>query len=362
MWARTWGIALALFVLALGAIEAGWRAAGHLPSVVDDAALWSQQLDRVDSDPGTVVLVGMSRMQLGFSSEVFRQRYPDRKLVRLEAPLRHPISALGILARDPDFRGTVIASITMSSLRAHQLPGLVLEHSFYLERFGPTVRIDRRVASFVQSHLAAVNPYLDLRDVLITRLEGRSWPPPHFITTLPDRSRLGRYSLNANLPAYALSIASTTGKRHQRNHQTPEQLIEQQGRVQRLADRIARRGGRVVLIRFPTSGLVWQQDEAWYPKARYWDPFVSRLSIPALHARDVPSLADFVCADGSHLDASERDAFTARLLDELERRGLLGVRPGEESPGRRSALLSASRAAAASRCSTGGAALLGAAG
>ena len=51
MWGRTWWVTGLLFVLILGGVEVGWRAEGHVPSVVDDLALWSEQLSRVDADP-----------------------------------------------------------------------------------------------------------------------------------------------------------------------------------------------------------------------------------------------------------------------------------------------------------------------
>jgi hypothetical protein len=327
-WGRTWWLTVALFALALGGLEAAWRASGHTPSVVDDDALWAEQLSRLDSDPGTVVLIGMSRMQLDFSSEVFHRRFPGRKLIRLEAPLRHPVSALRILAMDGGFRGTVIASVSLPWLRNGVYQGFAREMKFYRDHYGPNERFNRNVATVVQANLVSVHPTLNLRDAIVARVSRERWPDPHFIQTLADRSRIGLYDLHPNIRYFSRGLALVTANRHEERHVSPKALIRQLGPMQQLSLRIAARGGRVVLVRLPTSGRIWEEDEKWYPKAQYWDVFARQSVSATLHWRDAPRLADFETVDGSHLDGSLRDRFTERLLDELEAKGLLDI-PGQ---------------------------------
>ena len=115
-----------------------------------------------------------------------------------------------------------------------------------------------------------------------------------------------------------------TQKAHLRGHLEPEPLFDQLKSTERNAERIRARGGRVILVRFPTSGALWTSvDERFYPRAEYWDVFAARTGMHMLHFQDVPGLAGFDCPDGSHIDAKDRTAFTEALLDALDERGWL---------------------------------------
>jgi hypothetical protein len=94
-WGLVWAVALALAIAMIGGMELFWRARGATPSVNDDAALWAYHRRRLDSgNPKTVVLLGASRMQLGFSTDTFRRRYPNVELVNLSVAAATPLATL----------------------------------------------------------------------------------------------------------------------------------------------------------------------------------------------------------------------------------------------------------------------------
>ena len=68
--------AAVLVVLALGVWEGVVREHGFTPSVVDDKDLWAKRRLEVSSDKETLVLLGKSRMLMGFSPAAFSRRYP----------------------------------------------------------------------------------------------------------------------------------------------------------------------------------------------------------------------------------------------------------------------------------------------
>ncbi len=323
MWLRTWLLASLLFLGMVASLEGYWRSLGHFATVHDDPALWAEMRTRVDDDPGTVVLLGMSRMQLDFSSRVFHARFPGRRLVRLEAPLRHPTGALFSLAYDEDFRGTVIVSAAMPWLQRGSYTAFFGEFAFLEKRYGWNARINRNAGSILQSHLAILNPTLGLREVIAELYTRGRTPEPHYLLTHPDRGRAGHHALRTDLVKLTSHIAKDARKRYEEDYILPEALFDQLKRTERLAQRIVDRGGRVIFVRFPTTGRLWQIDEHYYPRADYWDPFAARTAIDTLHFRDVPALAAFTCPDGSHIDASDQDAFTEALLDALDARGWL---------------------------------------
>ena len=323
MWLQTWFLAGLLLVVMSGSLELFWRQAGHFATVNDDEGLWAEARSQIDDDPRTVVLVGLSRMQLDVSSEPFRARYPGRKLVRLESPQRHPVSALEDLARDPEFRGTVIASISMPWVREGVYRGFEQELSYLQDRYGWNARFNRKLATIIQSHVVFTNPRLRLRDVIEDAVRTGRLPDPHFLLTHPDRSRAGYLLLRSDYAGVAKMIEAASRNRHSEQHISPESLLTELRHVDEMAERIRMRGGRVIFVRLPTTGNLWDIDESHYPRAQYWDVFSRQTRTPTLHFQDVPSLAAFECPDGSHLDAKDRHAFTEALLDEFVQRGWL---------------------------------------
>lgn len=318
MWMKAWLLTAALTAVLLVGAEGTWRALGHRPSVVDDDALWAEQRSRVYR-PGAIVLTGMSRIQLDISSEVLAERFGRSRIARLEVSLRHPLSALYDLSVDPDFKGTVIASVSAPWMRPRTYPGLDREFAYYRDRFGWNVRTNRWIASWVQSTLVAVNPLVSLRAVLVGRFSGnRRLPEPAYIITRRDRSRLADYDRYSQLADFAKRIESVSRRRHREKKPTPAQFLFSLSPIEPAVSRIEARGGRVVFVRLPTSGAIWELDQEHYPKARYWDRFAARTRARTLHFKDDPVLAAFRCRDGSHLDSRDVGPFTERLLDVLD--------------------------------------------
>jgi hypothetical protein len=322
-WSRTWWLTSVLLFVAIGGAELAWRSGGHRPSVVDDLDLWSLQRSRIGDHERTVALVGNSRMQLGFASDVFRDRFPDHRLVRLEAPLRHTLSALRDLAEDADFRGVVIASVAAPWLRRGIYPDLSEEIDHYRRHFNWNAATNRHVASFIQARLASVNPNLNLREVALRRVKQGQWPDPLHVVTHTDRARLGDFRRHSKLEQAKNYLAVVTRERERTHHLSPVELLEQLAEIEPLVAQIRARGGRVAFVRFPSSGRIRRIDEKQYPKREYWDRFAARTAAPTLHYLDVPSLAEFECPDGIHLDERDAPRFTGLLLDELARMQVL---------------------------------------
>ena len=79
----------------------------------------------------------------------------------------------------------------------------------------------------------------------------------------------------------------------------------------------------MIFVRFPTSGQILEWEAARFPKAEYWDAWVARDQLTAVHFADYPALKDFNCPDGTHLDYRESSLFTTALVTILNEKGLL---------------------------------------
>lgn len=97
---------------------------------------------------------------------------------------------------------------------------------------------------------------------------------------------------------------------------SPEEMEEHYRRVELLVDRLLRKGCRVVFIRMPTSGELWELDQQFWPKHLYWDRFASQTAAETIHFKDYAALSAYECPEGSHLDHSDTAHFT-RALGEL---------------------------------------------
>ena len=166
-WARTWILSLVLTVFLLGGLELFWRSQGHQPSIVDDPQWWAYHRDRAtDNDSPTVVLLGASRIQLDFSTETFRELYPNYEVVQLAIDGRHPIAALRDLAEDESFHGIVICAITAAGLERDARDDQQEYIDYYHNRETFNSRLNRIIGSTLQNHLAALNPQVNLEKTL----------------------------------------------------------------------------------------------------------------------------------------------------------------------------------------------------
>jgi hypothetical protein len=159
---------------------------------------------------------------------------------------------------------------------------------------------------------------------------------PQYLVTLPDRERRADYG-KVTMPQFyyarVLRNAGITEVPSARDWAAFDAEVEGRIRALRPVDlphfeqnaqvieqmvrKIEQRGGQVVFIMFPRSGLVREADERMFPRQRYWSRFTEIVRAPVLHYEDVPALAAFVCPDGAHLDMRDQQAFTRELVRNL---------------------------------------------
>jgi len=84
-------------------------------------------------------------------------------------------------------------------------------------------------------------------------------------------------------------------------------------RIENAVKKIPGRGGKVIIVRFPTVGKGWQLDEKYAPRQKYGDYWAANTSAVMIHFKDYPSWANFPCPDYSHLDYRDSPAFTRAL-------------------------------------------------
>jgi hypothetical protein len=83
-------------------------------------------------------------------------------------------------------------------------------------------------------------------------------------------------------------------------------------------ERIRERGGRVVFVRYPSTGQVREIERNTAPREGFWERILAETGAPGIHFEDHESLRDFDCPEWSHLTARDAVRFTTALLPLLD--------------------------------------------
>jgi hypothetical protein len=89
------------------------------------------------------------------------------------------------------------------------------------------------------------------------------------------------------------------------------------GQTAAAVQKIRARGGKVVFVRFPHSGVVKEMEDKGTPREGIWTRIVKESGAPAIYYSDHPELI-FDCPEWSHLSATDATEFSKRLVPYLK--------------------------------------------
>jgi hypothetical protein len=307
--------------LAAASWEAFWRRRGFVPWVRDDWPAWSA-VRRSDllKGPDAVALIGASRLQVGLVPGILA-RLTGRRPAMLAVDGSSPLAALGDLAADLAFNGTIICSLTSAALAEPEAAeGRSAKWIRKSRSISPSRLLIWRLWLALQGRLVCLAPDLTVGQ-LLGALKSATWPMPHRAPMSLDRSRALDYS--------KVDIDALRRARERRQQAVsaaarplpPERFDERLARIAGWVDAIRSRGGRVVFLRMPSSGAVRDLERGTWPRSLYWDRLAAAVGARSIHYEDHPRLAEFKCPDGSHLGAEDARRFSRELLEVLREGG-----------------------------------------
>ena len=310
-WGRTWRVALLLLLAALGGWEALWRAKGFSPSLKSNMDLWIQARSRVKGK--SVVCIGASRIRSDLQPEAFAAEMGVPTPVHLGIPTASPLPMLDDLSGETSFAGLVIVDLIptfifdeTSEREEDILQYIRAYHSAYQS---PARLSEIQLRLYAQIQFTFLNPALSPPRIFSAAGKG-AWPSPFPFSIEANRYTPVKFSGadNRKLEEKIYRRMLTTGR-----PATEEELKAILERIERAVSRIQQRGGNVILVRFPINGKVRQIEEQRYPRRDYWDALVAGTKAITIHSDDYPSLSNFHCPDGSHLDYRDARRFTTAL-------------------------------------------------
>lgn len=304
--------------------ETIWRQAGYAPLLYDDMALWSGVRSRVGAAPGKtpVVFVGASRIQVAVDSEVFRARAPGYEPYMLATYGEFPVAVLTEIIRTMEPGGIVIADLDGRALAPTHHGQTQKYVEFYRQKYGPQRRIERALRTRFQRAFIFTGPDFNFVRRVVAWLRGAGWPPKRNFRLNADRTMEVDYASyhRHRLPAFYEGLET---EYRERLATPPEEWLAS---LQPLIEAIQAyqvRGGRVVLLRMPSTGRYYSLDEEYFPQAAYWDRLVATSGATSIRFENHPLLQNFDLHDDSHVDRGRREAFTRALVRILESVGVL---------------------------------------
>lgn len=88
--------------------------------------------------------------------------------------------------------------------------------------------------------------------------------------------------------------------------------------VKENVSQILSRGGQVIFIRTPSSGIMLENENKNYPREAYWDRLLSTTKCEGIHFADYPPIDHFICPEWSHLTPEDALVYTKNLVQILK--------------------------------------------
>ncbi|PTX44626.1 hypothetical protein C8P64_0608 [Christiangramia gaetbulicola] len=322
-------------LLGLTAWELYWRSQGFTADLDDDDNLWAIHRARVEeATEDDVILIGSSRVYFDLQLDEWEQETGKRP-IQLAIEGTSPLYAFDDLVNNSDFKGTIVVGVTESLFFSTVFPEAPPNEKinkrikYYKDRTYAD-RLNNSLSIPIQNSFAFVSDVsgvdgIKLKSLLDEIKIGERVPDPmppfHVFSSVDESRNLRMTERTATDTAFAGTIKkvwmffrNAGGDFEPEKEATTEFFVEN---VKKFRDR----GGKVVLIRCPSTGDVRGFEKKVFPRKEYWDQLVEKSDVPAYHFEDYQKLKDYDCPEWSHLSAEDADNFTEAFVDLLFRDG-----------------------------------------
>jgi hypothetical protein len=338
-WVRLAVITLILTALLTLSWEMVCRSLSYAPSLNDSEDLWASRRVLVDADPTRTVVIGASRTLFDFDLDVYEKAMGERPL-QLATVGTNPGPYLEDLANHAEYSGTVIVGVVPGLFFAPGGPPMKrpVNHLKRYRDWSPTQIVGHYLGRILERRLAFLNEEdLTLNQLLLKlkipdRAGVKSKPelPPHFHEV--DEERQGGMTdyaeKNENIQKRIQQIwlplftpppfpPGMSGEQiHAKVQEMADAILQ---KTQANVEKIRSRGGKVVFVRFPSTGGLRQLENKITPRAAYWDRVLEITGAPGIHFEDYPELKDFDCPEWSHLTKKDATKFTDLLVPHFQK-------------------------------------------
>ncbi len=331
-------IAITLGLLFVVAWELFWRSQGHEPKIDDNKNLWANQREKLDEiKENTVVFIGSSRILYDIQLGIWKEE-TQTDPVMLATQGASPIPVFKDIVENTDFKGTLIVGVTPPLLFATTYPqaefvkrsqSLVDYHKnrTYAQRLNHKLSIPlQRNLAFIRDGDENWDSDVDLKTLLKQiHLDKRGSP------FLPPFNNFEEITLerHMNMPnrmetdtAYANTVKKVWTAILTGDFPPPEKEATTNAFVE-LSEKFNKKGGNLILVRCPSSGLFKKIESMGFPREEFWNPLVEKSGAIGYNYLDYEQFQDLFLPEWSHLATKDAQFFTKELIKIMKSDGVL---------------------------------------
>ncbi len=322
--------ALLISFIAMLCWETHLRNQGNKISYDDNEALWADKRAMVyEPSDKAAVFVGSSRIKYDLDIPTWVD-LTGKHAIQLANVGSNPRLVLKDLASDDNFKGKLIVDVTEDIFFSEQATydwRTKKKIAYYRDRT-PTQRFSFQVDHVLESQFVfldqdnfSINAMLDNMHIpsrpgifpgiyfpigfTPVNYERQSYMTPEFVADTNQQNAV------KGIWAYGL-------KRKAARQMSSEQLDAIFNSVKSDIDKIRSRGGDVLFVRPPSSGLYKEAELKGFPKAAYWDRLLAFTGCKGVHYSDYPATAEMICPEWSHLCPADAVIYTKSLVKALK--------------------------------------------
>lgn len=322
---KTLIIAISLSLLGLICWEIYWRSQGFYPTLDDNESLWATQRARVEkAGSEDVLLIGSSRVLFDIQLDEWENETGKRP-IQLACVGSSPLPVFHDLVEKTDFNGTILVGVT---------PGLFFSTTFpeaqpwewpqsrvdYYYKRTYAQRLNHAISMPLQENLAFLSEDQGVDGIKLKELLGQiklgtraldPMPPFHEFGVIEKDRNLKMKEIAATDTAYANSI-QRVWMFFVKGAPPPDKESTMTFFLKDL-EKFKARGGKVILVRCPSSGDLRMGEKMGLPRAEFYDDLVQKAQVKSYHFEDYRQLPS-ECPEWSHLSAKDAAVFTTELV------------------------------------------------
>ncbi len=318
-------------VLSIGGWELYLRASGVHADYDDGKALWSDKRAMVyEPIDKATVFIGASRNKYDLDIATWQALTGDHA-IQLAIEGNSPTPVFDDLAIDTSFRGKLVVDVTEGlffSSSENDL-GLPKANIDYYKKRTPAQRFSFHVNRVLESQLVFLDQYnFSLNGMLdhtgVPNRPGVFTPkifPLDFGRITFDRQDImtKRFETDTSLQNQVKGIWYFYSQLPGDPPADGKKLDSILNVVKINVQKIQSRGGKVVFVRTPSSGVYLQEEDKAFPRAKYWDRILTVTGCQGIHFKDYPATANLQCPEFSHLKQRDAIVFTKTLIEALQK-------------------------------------------
>lgn len=315
-------------LLGLIAWEVYWRSQGFTPNLDDDDNLWVNQRARVEeATKDDVILIGSSRVYFDLQLYKWEEKTGNRP-IQLAIEGSSPLYAFDDLVNNTNYNGTIVVGVTESLFFSTKFPEAppnkkVTKRIKYYKDRTYADRLNYVLSIPIQNSFAFISDVSGVDGIKLKSLLDEvklgdrvpdPMPPFHDFSTVDINRNLRMTERTATDTAFAGTIKKVwMFFRSVSDNFKPEKEVTTSFFVENVK-KFKERGGKVILIRCPSTGDVRGFEKKVFPREEYWDQLVEKTDVPAYHFEDHQKLKDYDCPEWSHLSGADADKFTEAFV------------------------------------------------